>query len=45
MTVAGFAAHTPAHRLREAGARHLFHGMAELPALIDRLRSENLRKP
>jgi HAD superfamily hydrolase (TIGR01509 family) len=34
MIVAGYAAHTPGRRLREAGARHLFADMGELPGLI-----------
>jgi HAD superfamily hydrolase (TIGR01509 family) len=34
MTVAGYAAHTPGRRLLEAGARHLFQDMRELPGLI-----------
>jgi HAD superfamily hydrolase (TIGR01509 family) len=34
MRVLGFAACTPAARLREAGAHHTFTGMAELPALL-----------
>jgi HAD superfamily hydrolase (TIGR01509 family) len=35
MTVCGFAACTPAARLREAGAHHVFAAMDELPALLD----------
>lgn len=34
MRVFGYAADTPAHRLREAGAEFLFAGMRELPGLI-----------
>ena len=34
MTVAGYAAHTPGRRLREAGARHLFTDMGERPGFI-----------
>ncbi|UGB38656.1 HAD family hydrolase [Frateuria soli] len=35
MTVLGFAAHTPAGRLRGAGAQRVFKAMDELPALLD----------
>ena len=35
MTVFGFAACTPAARLREAGAHQVFAAMDELPALLD----------
>ena len=34
MRVLGFAASTPAARLREAGAQHIFSRMDELPALL-----------
>jgi len=34
MTVLGYAALTPAHRLRAAGAHHLFDRMADLPRLL-----------
>ena len=34
MRVLGFAAHTPAERLREAGAHQVFSAMDELPALL-----------
>ena len=37
MTVFGYAAHTPAPRLREAGAHRVFDDMAGLPDLLDRL--------
>ncbi|HEU4727244.1 MAG TPA: HAD-IA family hydrolase [Kofleriaceae bacterium] len=36
MTVLGYAALTPAHRLRAAGAHHLFDRMADLPQLLAR---------
>jgi HAD superfamily hydrolase (TIGR01509 family) len=35
MTVLGYAALTPAHRLRAAGAAAVFDRMAELPPLVD----------
>jgi HAD superfamily hydrolase (TIGR01509 family) len=35
MTVFGFCAHTPRHRLLEAGAHHTFEKMRDLPRLID----------
>jgi HAD superfamily hydrolase (TIGR01509 family) len=34
MTVLGYTALTPAHRLRAAGAHHLFDDMSALPALL-----------
>lgn len=34
MTVFGFCAHTPRHRLLEAGAHHIFERMRDLPRLI-----------
>lgn len=34
MTVLGYAALTPAHRLRAAGAHHVFDRMADLPRLL-----------
>jgi HAD superfamily hydrolase (TIGR01509 family) len=34
MTVLGYAALTPAHRLRAAGAHHLFDRMTDLPRLL-----------
>ncbi len=34
MTVFGFCAHTPRHRLLEAGAHHTFEKMRDLPRLI-----------
>ncbi|HEX8115372.1 MAG TPA: HAD family hydrolase [Kofleriaceae bacterium] len=34
MTVLGYAALTPAHRLRAAGAHHVFDRMTELPQLV-----------
>lgn len=34
MKVMGYCAHTPAHRLREAGAHPLFKDMRDLPGLI-----------
>jgi HAD superfamily hydrolase (TIGR01509 family) len=34
MTVAGYSAHTPGRRLREAGAKHLLEDMRDLPGLI-----------
>lgn len=34
MTVFGFCAHTPQHRLLEAGAHHTFEHMRELPRLV-----------
>jgi len=34
MTVLGYAAVTPAHRLRAAGAHHIFDRMADLPRLL-----------
>jgi HAD superfamily hydrolase (TIGR01509 family) len=34
MTVFGFCAHTPRHRLLEAGAHHIFEHMRDLPRLI-----------
>src|SRR5699024_770188 len=36
MRVFGFAADTPAHRLKQAGAHETFTDMAELPLLISR---------
>ena len=35
MTVFGFCAHTPRHRLLEAGAHHTFEKMRDLPRLMD----------
>ena len=35
MTVFGYAALTPAHHLRAAGADHVFDRMSELPQLVD----------
>jgi beta-phosphoglucomutase-like phosphatase (HAD superfamily) len=35
MTVLGYAALTPARRLRAAGADHVFDRMTELPQLVD----------
>jgi HAD superfamily hydrolase (TIGR01509 family) len=35
MTVCGYAALTPEHRLRAAGAHAIFNDMAQLPALIE----------
>lgn len=37
MRVLGFCAHTPTHRLREAGAHQLFDRMQALPQLLQRL--------
>ena len=37
MTVIGYAAHTPAERLLDAGAQFVFDDMAHLPALLDAL--------
>lgn len=37
MTVAGYAAHTPAKRLVEAGVHGIFASMVQLPALIRKL--------
>jgi HAD superfamily hydrolase (TIGR01509 family) len=34
MTVFGFCAHTPKHRLLEAGAHHIFDNMRDLPRLL-----------
>jgi hypothetical protein len=34
MTVFGFCAQTPQHRLLEAGAHHTFEHMRELPRLV-----------
>ncbi|HEY3700098.1 MAG TPA: HAD family hydrolase [Spongiibacteraceae bacterium] len=34
MTVFGFSVLTPAHRLKSAGAHHIFHHMSELPLLL-----------
>jgi phosphoglycolate phosphatase-like HAD superfamily hydrolase len=34
MTVLGYAAWTPAHWLRAAGADHVFDRMTELPQLV-----------
>ena len=34
MTVFAYTADVPAHRLRAAGAHHLFERMADLPALL-----------
>lgn len=39
MTVLGFSALTPAHRLRAAGAHHIFARMSDLPGLLDTLRA------
>lgn len=39
MTVLGFSASTPAHRLRAAGAHHIFARMSDLPGLLDTLRA------
>ena len=36
MTVCGFTAHTPASKLRDAGAHHLFDDMRALPELVRR---------
>jgi HAD superfamily hydrolase (TIGR01509 family) len=35
MTVFGFCAHTPKHRLLEAGAHHTFDNMFDLPRLLN----------
>jgi HAD superfamily hydrolase (TIGR01509 family) len=35
MTVFGFSAHTPKHRLLEAGAHHTFDHMLDLPRLLN----------
>jgi HAD superfamily hydrolase (TIGR01509 family) len=37
MTVFGYCAHTPKHRLIEAGAHHTFERMRDLPDLISRI--------
>ena len=34
MTVYGYWAHTPAHRLVAAGAHHTFDRMSDLPAIL-----------
>jgi HAD superfamily hydrolase (TIGR01509 family) len=38
MTVYGYCAHTPVHRLIEAGAHHTFDRMSDLPGLLDNAR-------
>lgn len=40
MTVIGYFAHTPAEKLRRAGAHHELRDMRDLPALLTQLRSE-----
>ena len=34
MTVCGYAGHSPAHRLREAGAHHVITEMGQLPSIV-----------
>ena len=45
MQVFGFCAHTPAHRLRAAGAHRLFADMRELPRLLQRAGAVDAIRP